>query len=140
VKSEMTFDDVVIGDKIGPKEYFVDKRAVRDFMEYGQWDSERFPVDGLFAPTGFSVVYHIHMLSEKMGGPGVRVWLKSEHEYFQPVKLGSKIIKEGKFIDKYTKRGRDYIVYEIETFDEEETLLFRSRETLLMSLRKREDT
>jgi hypothetical protein len=30
--SEMTFDEVVIGDTIGPKEYLVDEQAVMDFL------------------------------------------------------------------------------------------------------------
>ena len=140
MSAEKTFDDIAIGDEIGPKEYLVDEKAIGDFVEYCQWDGEKFPVEGPFAPPGFSVTAHARMLAEKMGGPGVRVWLKSEHEYFQPVRLGGKIIKKGKVTDKYTKRGRDYLVYELETFDEGGTLLFRSRETILMSMPRREES
>ena len=66
------------------------------------------------------------------------MWAKSEHEYFQPIRLGSKIIKKGRIVDKYTKRGRDYFVTEVETFDEKGTLLFRSRETTMMSMMRKE--
>ena len=138
MSAEKTFDEIAIGDVVGPQEYLVDEKAIKDFVEYGLWDSKKFPMKGPYAPPGFSVTSHARLSAEALGGPGVRVWAKSEHEYFQPVRLGGKIIKRGKIVDKYTKRGRDYFVTEIETFDEKGTLLFRSLETIMMSMRREE--
>jgi acyl-CoA thioesterase FadM len=59
----------------------------------------------------------------------VSIWAKSEHQFLRPMKLGSKITIRGRIVDKYTKRGRNYIVSELETVDEAGEVLMRSRET-----------
>ena len=45
------------------------------------------------------------------------------------MKFGSKIFIRGRVIDKYIKRGRNYMVTELETVDGAGEILMRSRET-----------
>jgi len=43
--------------------------------------------------------------------------------------VGSKVFIRGKVTDKYIKRGREYLVAELETVDENGQVLLRSHET-----------
>jgi hypothetical protein len=45
------------------------------------------------------------------------------------MKVGSRIYVRGKIVDKYVKRGRNYVVADYETVDEDGEVLMRSRET-----------
>jgi hypothetical protein len=57
------------------------------------------------------------------------IWAKSEHEFIKPIKIGSKVTIRGKIIEKFEKRGRNYVISEYETVDENGEVLLRSWET-----------
>lgn len=123
------FNDVEIGTSLGLWEIDVTPEAVADYCKRSLWDAEGFPDKEDFAPSGIFLGIHVRMLSAALGGPGSRVWAKSNHEFLRPIRIGDKLTKRGKITDKYVRREKRYIVYEVETVDENGNLVMKSRET-----------
>ena len=94
-----------------------------------QWDVKDFAERESFAPSGIFISGHIRMLTKRLGGAGSRIWAKSKHEFVNPIRVGGKLIKRGRIVDKYVKRDKQFLIYEIETVDEQGKLIMRSQET-----------
>jgi hypothetical protein len=123
------FEALPIGLELGPLEIMLDDDTVNARLELVQWKN-REPLDELgVTPPGVTITNHA--LMKFMAWPDLRVsiWAKSEHEFLKPLKVGSKVIIRGKVVDKYVKRGRNYLVADYETVDEDGEVLMRSRET-----------
>jgi acyl dehydratase len=114
--------------ELGPFELTLDDETVKTRTELVQWDTKE-PADKGFAPPGFTISQHARMKFEALPEMKVSIWAKSEQEFLKPMKLGSKIFIRGTVTDKYVKRGRNYMVTELETVDEAGEVLLRSRET-----------
>ena len=118
-----------IGLEMGPLEILLDGDTVKARLELVRWEN-REPVDELgVTPPGITIANHARM--KFMAWPDLRVsiWAKSEHEFLKPLKVGSRVFIRGKVVDKYVKRGRNYLVSDYETVDEDGEVLMRSRET-----------
>ena len=118
-----------IGMEMGPLEIILDNNTVKERAELVQWENQE-PLEELgFAPPGITIGNHARM--KLMALPDLRasIWAKSEHEFLKPMKVGGKIYIRGKIVDKYVKRGRNYVVADYETVDEDGEVLMRSRET-----------
>jgi len=118
-----------IGLEMGPVEIVLDDDTVKSRIELVQWQNKE-PVDKLgVTPPGLTIVNHARM--KFMAWPDLRVsiWAKSEHEFLKPLKVGSRVFIRGKVVDKYVKRGRNYIVSDYETVSEDGEVLMKSRET-----------
>jgi len=123
------FDAIPVGLEMGPMEMTLDEDTVRERAELVQWEN-REPVEKLHVtPPGMTIVQHARMKFMAVSDMTVSIWAKSEHEFLRPMKIGGKIFIRGKVIDKYVKRGRNYVVTEYETVDEAGEVLLRSRET-----------
>ena len=123
------FEAIPIGLDFGTLEIALDEDTVNDRLELVQWGAREL-VDKLrMAPPGMTVSQHARMKFTKFPDLRVAIWAKSEHEFLKPMKIGSKISIRGKIVDKYVKRGRNYVVSEFETVDEDGEVLMRSRET-----------
>ena len=59
---------------------------------------------------------------------------KAEHHYLTPPRVGMRLNVTGRIIDKYNRRGREYLVLESETVDEDGTKLVESKNVLLIDL------
>ena len=123
------FEAIPIGLEMGPLEMTLDEETVNERVDLVQWE-DRELVDKLdITPPGISISQHARMKFAALPDMSVSIWAKSEHEFLKPIKLGSKIFIRGKVIDKYVKRGRNYVVSEYETVDGAGKVLLRSRET-----------
>lgn len=129
MKEKFEFNEIEIGMPLGPHEIDVTREAVDFYMERSLWNSENFIEREKIAPPGIFNSDHVRMLTAALGGAGDRIWAKSSHEYFKPIRIGTKLMKTGKVADKYIKRGKQYLVYEVETRDENGDLIMKSRET-----------
>jgi len=127
-----TFESITIGNEVGPLEIDLDEKTVKERTEQVQWETKEGLEELNAAPPGITISEHARM--NFRGGAKLRaaIWAKSEHEFIKPFKIGSKIYIRGKVVDKYVKRGRNYVVSEYETIDENGDLLMRSRETGLI--------
>jgi|GEM_PF-1694097 len=131
------FETIVVGMIIGKSDLILNRNTVDNYINLVQWGKAEL-VDKLgFAPPGMTIDQHPIMEFGMLPGSKAAIWAKSEHQFYKPLKLGSKISISGKVIDKYTKRGKNYIVAEFETRDDMGDLLLRSQETgILIELEK----
>ena len=123
------FDDLPIGFEMGPVELTLDDAVVNERMDIVQWAARDMVEKQRIAPPGISIVEHPRMKFNALPHYKAGIWAKSEHEFIRPMKVGMKIIIRGKVIEKYSKRGHDYVVTAYETVDENGEVLMRSRET-----------
>jgi hypothetical protein len=118
-----------IGLAMGPLEIVLDDETIKERVGLVQWENPE-PLDALgVTPPGITIDNHARM--KFMAWPDLRVsiWAKSEHEFLKPLKVGSKVFIRGKVVDKYSKRGRNYVVCDYVTVDESGEVLMKSRET-----------
>ena len=123
------FEAIPIGLEMGPMEMTLDEDTVRGRVGLVQWEASELMDKLHIAPPGVSIVQHARMKFMALPDMRVSIWAKSEHEFLKPMKVGSKIFIRGRVVDKYVKRGRNYVVCEYETVDEAGEVLLRSRET-----------
>lgn len=123
------FEAIPIGFEVGPLELTLDEETVRERAELIQWEEEKLISELGIVPPGATVAHHAHMKFDALPDLKVSIWAKSEHEFIKPMKVGSTITIRGRVVDKYTKRGRNYVVTEYETVDESGEVLLRSAET-----------
>jgi hypothetical protein len=118
-----------IGLEMGPLELVLDSNMVKNRAELVQWETqEQLEKLGL-TPPGFTIRYHAEMKFAALPDLRASIWAKSEHEFCRPMKIGSKVYIRGKVIEKYVKRGRNYVVADYETVDEDGEVLMKSHET-----------
>ena len=129
MKEKIGFNEIEIGLPLGPREIEVTEEAAANYSERSLWDSIDYSEKQAYAPPGIFLGDHVRMLTAALGGAGQRIWAKSTHEFIGPVRIGGKLIKRGRIADKYVKRGKQYLVYEIETLDEDGNLIMKSSET-----------
>jgi acyl dehydratase len=122
------FEAVQIGQDMGTFEMTLDEDTISDRMDLVRWETEG-PREKGFAPPGLTISQHSRMKFAALPALRVSIWAKSEHEFIKPMKAGGKVFIRGRIVDKYVKRGRAYLVTELETTDEAGDVLMRSRET-----------
>jgi hypothetical protein len=126
---ESLWDSIYIGLDLGTAEVKLDEKTVQNRVNLVQWQA-REVVDKLgFAPPSATIEIHAKMKFDKFPTLKAGIWAKSEHEFIKPMKVGGKVFIRGRVVDKYIKRGREYILSEFETVDENGEVLLKSRET-----------
>ena len=128
--SQENFEAIPIGMDLGIFEMTLDEETVKHRTELVQWEAKGTAEKG-FAPPGFTISHHAGMKFKALPEMRVSIWAKSEQEFLKPMKLDSKIFIHGRIVDKYVKRGRNYMVTDLETVDESGEVLMRSRETAI---------
>jgi len=107
----------------------LDDDTVTERVNLVQWENKE-PLEKLnVMPPGLTISQHARMKFMALPEMRVSIWAKSEQEFIKPMKKGSKILIRGRVVDKYTRRGRNYVVSDYETVDEAGDVLLRSRET-----------
>ena len=128
MKGQENYEGIPIGMDLGTIEIMLDEDTVKDRTELVQWQVEK-PVETGFVPPGITISQHAHMNFAALPQMRVSIWAKSEHEFLKPIKVGGRIFIHGRIVDKYVRRGRNYMVADYETVDEDGEVLMRSRET-----------
>lgn len=72
-------------------------------------------------------------------GPDARVHYEYHAEFHEPIFVGDQIRVSGKITDKYWKRDREFLHYELEIHHEDGRLLAAYRDKTLLRYRKREE-
>jgi len=123
------FESISIGLDLGTVEVKLDEKAVKERINLVQWQAREVVDKFGFLPPGATIEIHPRLKFDKFPSLKAAIWAKSEHEFIKPMKVGSKVFIRGKVTDKYIKRGREYLVAELETVDENGQVLLRSHET-----------
>lgn len=127
--SNSGFEDVPIGFELNPVELLLDDAFISERLSLNQWEEETCLHHHHIVPPGMTIFQHAAMKFKSLPEMKVSIWAKSEHEFFKPMTAGSSVIIRGRIVDKYVKRGRNYMVTECETLDESGQVLMKSRET-----------
>jgi len=123
------YEDIPIGMEMGPLELTMDDTFFDERMVSIQWLNNAPLKSQELMPPGITIVNHAKMKFMALPNMKASIWAKSEHEFIKPIKYGSKVTIRGKVIEKFEKRGRNYVISEYETVDENGDLLLRSWET-----------
>jgi hypothetical protein len=103
---------------------------VRTTGDNHPWYTGPSPFGGPVAPPVLACMQHSMMLSEKFLSRG-RMLISTDATYFGPVFVGMTIVARGRIAANYTKRDRQYVDMDAESWDDKGRLLIRDRRTYL---------
>ncbi len=125
---QANYDAVTIGHDLGRLEIVLDAATVAERVDLVGWQDGR-PVERGLAPPGITISQHSRMKFDALPQLRVSIWSRSEQEFLKPMKIGETVTICGRIVEKYAKRGRNYMVAELETRNEAGEVVMRSRET-----------
>ena len=132
--------DLTEGDVLGPVEYTMSRFVAR---EYGHANELHHPCfQGLDDPIAPPTLVHIDKLRlykiacPAGAGPSARIHYEFDATMHEPVRVGTRIRSQGRVVERFTKRGRDYVVTEIEMRAADDgRLLIGYRDTVILAFR-----
>ena len=130
---KLKLEDAQVGETIGPYRY----RVTREMVEYAaskeMLSSSRYSGDSPIAPSALTDNdYSLAFLIQY--SPGDAIHTKAENRYINPPIVGKDLIVTGAVSDKFNKRGKEFLVFETTTRDEDGREIVKSKNTLLLSL------
>jgi acyl dehydratase len=132
------YENVEVGEKFGPTELVLDDFFLKSYA-YSTDDYSGMRIgDGAIVPgdvvPGAAIVSELMLVFLLVYHPDKVVGLhqREEAEYFGIVRPGERLTLTGKYIAKYEKRGKGYVVLESEARDGSGKLVVRQRSTEVM--------
>lgn len=133
-----TYEAVEVGETFGPLVLDVDDHFVKSYAfaldDYCPWHMrEPSPFGGRLAPAAGVAKKLLHIFMTKYD-PNALVGLHQKEEiwYHAPVRFGSRVTLTARYVDKYVRRGKGYVVLDGEAHDADGNLLVRQRSTEIM--------
>ena len=126
-------EDAQVGDAIGPYRYTVTREMAAYAASKGNITGARFSADSSFAPSTLTDNDYSLAFLQKYH-PGEAIHTKAENHYLNPPVIGKELIVTGAVSEKFEKRGKDFLVFETTTYDEDGREIVKSKNTLLLSL------
>jgi hypothetical protein len=124
-------DHVYVGLDCGRREYMVSSQMVQDYADAVQdhhpWYFGSSPFGGPVAPA---LIRHSEMFVDRRWYlPNIygNLHAKQEWELFAPISVGEHITAHSLVVDRYIKRGRDYVVNEVLLLGDDGRVCARSR-------------
>lgn len=143
MSSDIPFESIELHQPLGPVENDAGRSAVQRYCE--DWDDhnplylERSVFGGPVVPPAFQAGLTGFRLLSTRYKTRATIGARSEHCSVQPAFVGSRLFTAGSVVDKYVRRGLEYVVVQSETHDENRRLIRRSRDVILLSLERRSD-
>lgn len=132
------WDLVEIGEELGPAVVEVDDHAIKSFAfcqdDYHQWYldaspfGERIAHPGLLANELLLIYYHQYRQEESFS-----IHARERLEFHRPVRMGERVTIRGRYVDKYQRRGKGYVVIEADARDADGQLLVSHRGVEVLS-------
>ena len=139
---QRSWENMEVGEEFGPMEVVVDDHKLKSFCfalddfdpKYmgGNPRCERVGMPGVLCNDLLRVPQTRY---DFRTGAGTGLHAKQEWEVFRPIKLGEKATITGRYVDKYIKRDKQYVVLEAEAKDEKGKLILRGKATQMRSLK-----
>ena len=130
---KLKLEDAQVGETIGPYRYRVTREMVAFAASKEMLSSSRYSGDSSIAPSALTDNdYSLAFLIQY--SPGDAIHTKAENRYINPPIVGKDLIVTGAVSDKFIKRGKDFLVFETTTRDEDGREIVKSKNTLLLSL------
>lgn len=129
-----TYETVEVGERLGPVEYGLTEEDVASYLERVQDEGEALvlPDGRRAAPPTITAGDYNRVLTTKYSTYDV-VHTKARHEFKKPIVPPMRLRAWGTIVDKYIRRGREYLVIETVTEDESGAEVVRSRNTWLIN-------
>lgn len=130
--------DLEPGDVLGPLQYTMSRFVVREYCHAVEMHQACFqePPDPIAPPT----LVHLDKLRLYRhacpggAGPSARVHYEYDATFHAPVRAGTPLTVSGTVTERYTKRGRDYVVMAIDLrAADDNRLLIAYRDTVILS-------
>ncbi len=120
-KQPMVFEELPSGEEYAD-EYVLTPELARDYAEgiedANPWYLEHSPFGGPVANPILIVAQHTRLFKTKYLTAG-HVHTRHETQFLNPARIGKVIRMTGKLVGKYLKRGREYLVMECQSIDED---------------------
>lgn len=126
-------EDAQVGDAIGPYRYTVTREMAQFAASNEMLAGSRYSTESRIAPSTLTDNDYSLAYMEKFS-PGEAIHTKAENHYLNPPVIGKELIITGTISDRFNKRGRDFLVFETTTRDEDGREIVRSKNTVLISM------
>ena len=140
MSSNIAWDTLVVGMDLGPVVTEVTEKAVRnyclDWDDPNPWYLEASPWGLPVAPPAFMAGLACFRLLGSKFDARATIGVKSEHEMLAPLFLGQTMVTSGRIVEKYVKRGLEYVVIASESRDTAGGLFRRGVDHILLSLER----
>lgn len=133
--------DLAAGDRLGPVEYTVSAFTVREYCHSVEMSQEAFlGTDNPIAPP---TLVHLDKLKLYEAacpagtGPSARLHIEFDATFHDFIPVGANVEVEGTVAERFQKRGRTYVITEIEMRDAaSRKMLVTYRDTVILSYRQ----
>ena len=95
------------------------------------WRAQGPPLEAASAPPALLFFMHTRVVGERFDLAG-RVDTRHEAQFLRPVPVGSTVTVTMRVEDRFQRRGREYVVVEYRSLDEDGRLLCRDRNRVLV--------
>jgi hypothetical protein len=134
--------DLEKGDRLGPVEYVMTPFIVHEYAHGVELNHECFhggARQGHFAPPTLVHTDKLRLFTASCpagDGPHARLHYEYDATWHTPIPAGTRIRTSGVVADRYEKKGRSYIVLEIELRGADDGIIYISyRDTALLAYR-----
>lgn len=141
-KKEALFDSAEVGETFGPLEIVVDDHKIKTFAftqdDYHPWYLTNSPFGGRIGHAALLAndllqLYHLNY-AEYGASSAVGLHTGEELWFYSPIMVDETAVLAGRYVDKYERRGKGYVVMEAEAHAPDGRLLIRHRGTEIMRI------
>jgi len=130
--------DLAVGDRIGPVEYTMSAFVVREYSHANELHHDF--LQGIVDPLAPPTLIHLDKLRlyrhgcPKGTGPSARIHYEYDATVHGEVRVGDRLCVSGEVTERYERRGRQYVVMEMELRRaSDDALLIAYRDTSILS-------
>lgn len=129
----LIFDEIEIGEELGPYEHPLTEESVQKYCSAVEsrypWEIEELGSQISIAPPTILGNLSFRLLETQFTRHPGTIHAKQELEFFHPIRLDRRVISRGRILDKFLKRDKKWVVYEVHLYDETGLKLGRSEVT-----------
>ncbi|MBJ7577851.1 hypothetical protein JHC09_08125 [Devosia sp. MC532] len=136
--------DLDVGDVLGPVEYTLSSFVIREYSHIVEMHHECFQgADGLIMPPTLIHLDKLRLYNAACPagtGPTARIHYEYDAEVFAPARVGDKLSVIGRIKERFLKKGREYVLLEMELSNVETgELLVRYRDQVILAYAQKSD-
>jgi acyl dehydratase len=134
----LTFEALTVGEEFVSDDHLVTPEDIETYAfavdDHHPWFSGPSPFGGPVAPPTLLANQALHLRHSKyIVHAGLHA--KMEFRFLEPMRVGVRVRSRGKVIDKYERRGKQYMVTEFVTEDDGGRALVRGQFTQMLITR-----
>lgn len=130
------YEDIVVGSDLGQYRLLVSPgwallRFIEPTDDYHPWYQQDSPFGGpILPPWGLTrqvlALVGVQQLFRSLGGAPV-IHARQELELKNPLRVSKKVVVRGRLANKYIRRGKEYVIFEALSVDEDGVEILQSR-------------